>query len=422
MDGERPACDDVRCHDANTLPHSSATISIDASISDIGAGPNSPPFAARQTADHAPRLRRRAPPPERDVRAAVRDPEPVRLRARVRRGRRARAAARWASTSRRTAPPPRPAPSAATCSRASPAAASARSCSARTSTPCPRTASIEPVLDDGGWVSAGDTILGADNKAAVAVILEVARRCAVEGSPVGLELLFTVSEENALAGAKAFDVTTLRSDWGYVFDHASPIGEIIVASPTYYRFEAELPRHAAHAGIRPEDGRSAIEAAARAIGAMRARAHRRGDDGERRRDRGRPARRHEHRRRALPDRGGGALAGPGARPRTIDRRAHRPHPRRRQHARAAPATSTSRPSGSSTATATPPNAPAVLAAEEALRACGYSADAALDRRRLGRQRVRGRRACTARTSPTAPSATTSPTSASASPRSRACST
>jgi tripeptide aminopeptidase len=133
----------------------------------------------------------------------------------------------------------------------------------------PETGKIEPVIVDGGWESAGETILGADNKAAVAVILELARRCAVEGSPVGLELLFTVSEENALAGAKAFDVGALRSDWGYVFDHASPIGEIIVAAPTYYRIEAVFRGRTAHAGIRPEDGRSAIEAAARAIAAMR---------------------------------------------------------------------------------------------------------------------------------------------------------
>jgi len=133
----------------------------------------------------------------------------------------------------------------------------------------PEAGAIEPVVVDGGWVSAGDTILGADNKAAVAVILEVARRCAVEGSPVGLELLFTVSEENALAGAKAFDVAVLTSEWGYVFDHASPIGEVITASPTYYRWEADFRGVPAHAGIRPEAGRSAIEAAARAIGAMR---------------------------------------------------------------------------------------------------------------------------------------------------------
>jgi tripeptide aminopeptidase len=127
---------------------------------------------------------------------------------------------------------------------------------------------VEPVCEDGGWVSAGETILGADNKAAVAMLLEVARRWAVTGLPCGVELLFTASEENALAGAKAFDCSTLRSDFGYVFDHASPIGEVIVASPTYHRIEASFTGRAAHAGIRPEDGRSAIVAAARAISAM----------------------------------------------------------------------------------------------------------------------------------------------------------
>ena len=130
------------------------------------------------------------------------------------------------------------------------------------------TGDIEPVVEDGGWVNAHDAILGADNKAAVAVMLEVARRCAQEPGPVGLELLFTVSEENALAGAKAFDASKLRSDFGYVFDHASPIGEVIVASPTYFRIAADFHGKAAHAGIRPEDGRSAILAAARAIAAM----------------------------------------------------------------------------------------------------------------------------------------------------------
>lgn len=127
---------------------------------------------------------------------------------------------------------------------------------------------IEPVVEDGGWVNAHDAILGADNKAAVAVMLELARRCTVETPPVGLELLFTVSEENALAGAKEFDARVLRSDFGYVFDHASPIGEVIMASPTYYRISADFHGRAAHAGIRPEDGRSAILAASRAVSAM----------------------------------------------------------------------------------------------------------------------------------------------------------
>ena len=128
---------------------------------------------------------------------------------------------------------------------------------------------IEPVVVDDGWESAGETILGADNKAAVAVMLAAARRCAVEGAPVGIELLFTVSEENALAGAKAFDTGALRSDFGYVFDHATAIGEVVVASPTYFRIEAAFHGKAAHAGIRPEEGRSSIVAAARAITSLR---------------------------------------------------------------------------------------------------------------------------------------------------------
>jgi tripeptide aminopeptidase len=127
---------------------------------------------------------------------------------------------------------------------------------------------IEPVVVDGGWENANEGILGADNKAALAVMLELARRCSVEGSPVGLELLFTTGEENGLEGAKQFDASKLRSDFGYVFDHATPIGEVVTASPTYYRLAADFHGRAAHAGIRPEAGRSAILAAAQAIANM----------------------------------------------------------------------------------------------------------------------------------------------------------
>jgi tripeptide aminopeptidase len=131
-----------------------------------------------------------------------------------------------------------------------------------------QTAPIEPVVVDGGWENANDGILGADNKAAVAVILEVARRATVEGTPVGIEILLTVAEENGLLGAAHFDASRLRSEFGYVFDHATPIGEVVTASPTYYRVGAEFHGRAAHAGIRPEEGRSAILAAALAIAAM----------------------------------------------------------------------------------------------------------------------------------------------------------
>ncbi|MGI8558103.1 MAG: M20/M25/M40 family metallo-hydrolase [Solirubrobacteraceae bacterium] len=133
----------------------------------------------------------------------------------------------------------------------------------------PLAAPVEPVLVDGGWENQNEGILGADNKAAVAVLLELARRYARAPAPVALELLFTVEEERALGGAKQFDVSALRSRVGFVFDHASPIGEIVCASPTYYRLEATLRGASAHAGVRPEDGRSAIVAAARAVAAMR---------------------------------------------------------------------------------------------------------------------------------------------------------
>jgi tripeptide aminopeptidase len=132
----------------------------------------------------------------------------------------------------------------------------------------PLQAPVEPVLLDGGWENANDGILGADNKAAVAVMLTLARHVHQAGAPVDLELLFTVGEETALAGARAFDVSRLHSDFGFVFDHASPIGEVVVDSPTHFRVEASFRGAAAHAGIRPEEGRSAILAAARAVASM----------------------------------------------------------------------------------------------------------------------------------------------------------
>ena len=135
----------------------------------------------------------------------------------------------------------------------------------------PLTAPVEPVLVDSGWTNAGEGILGADNKTALAVMVEVARRFAGSGSapaPVGIELLFTVCEEISLLGALAFDVSRLESRLGYVFDHATPIGEVVIAAPTLHRIVAEFHGRAAHAGVRPEAGRSAIAAAARAIAAM----------------------------------------------------------------------------------------------------------------------------------------------------------
>ncbi len=135
----------------------------------------------------------------------------------------------------------------------------------------PLTAPVEPRLTDGAFENANEGILGADNKSAVAIMVELARRLvsAPEPPQTGLELLFTVCEEVGLAGSREFDCSRLQSRFGYVFDHATPVGEIVLASPTQYIITAEVTGRAAHAGVRPEAGRNAIAAAAKGIAAMR---------------------------------------------------------------------------------------------------------------------------------------------------------
>jgi tripeptide aminopeptidase len=133
----------------------------------------------------------------------------------------------------------------------------------------PHDGPIEVVRENGTFRTHGDTILGADNKAAVTVLMELAARHVRDPGPLGLELVFTVAEEDGLRGARELDVSALRAPFGYVLDHATPIGEVIVAAPTYKRLIAEFTGHEAHAGINPEDGHSAIAAAAAAVAGMK---------------------------------------------------------------------------------------------------------------------------------------------------------
>jgi tripeptide aminopeptidase len=134
----------------------------------------------------------------------------------------------------------------------------------------PPTAPIEPVVEHGIVRNAAGTILGADDKAAVAVMLEATRRVVEDGrSHGGIELLFTPKEEVGLVGAYAFDHTRLHAQIGFVYDQAAPIGEIVLGAPSAVGIEATFHGRAAHAGMYPEEGRSAIAAAARAIADMR---------------------------------------------------------------------------------------------------------------------------------------------------------
>jgi tripeptide aminopeptidase len=129
---------------------------------------------------------------------------------------------------------------------------------------------IAPVVSDGVVRNDAGTILGADDKAAVAVMLESARRLLAEGREhAGVELLFTPKEEVGLLGAGAFDHTRLRARVGFVYDQAAPIGEIILGAPHSHSMEVRFHGRAAHAGMYPEEGRSAIAAAAKAIADFR---------------------------------------------------------------------------------------------------------------------------------------------------------
>ncbi len=132
---------------------------------------------------------------------------------------------------------------------------------------------VIPVLEDRDGVltvtNEREAILGGDNKAAVAVMLELVRELVQSGEAhAGIELVLTPCEEIGLWGAKCFDVKTLQAEFGYVFDHANDIGKIVVQAPSQVSITATFTGAASHSGIAPEQGRSAIRAAADAIAAM----------------------------------------------------------------------------------------------------------------------------------------------------------
>ena len=145
---------------------------------------------------------------------------------------------------------------------------------------------IEPVVEDGVIRNAAGTILGADDKAAVVVMLEAAAMLVRERRPhAGVELLFTPKEEVGLLGAKAFDHTRLHAQLGYVYDQAAPIGEVILARADARCRSSQVPGpggargHGARGGPLGDRRRSARDRR------LPARPDRRGDDRERRRGR-----------------------------------------------------------------------------------------------------------------------------------------
>lgn len=129
---------------------------------------------------------------------------------------------------------------------------------------------IKPLEQNGRVESDQTTILGADDKAGIAIMLELIKRLKEQKIHHGpLEFILTPGEEVGLLGVKAVDMTQLRAKYGYVLDNGGPVGGIITTSPTMFRLTIRVLGRAAHAGLEPEKGISAIEVASRAIAQMK---------------------------------------------------------------------------------------------------------------------------------------------------------
>lgn len=129
--------------------------------------------------------------------------------------------------------------------------------------------SIEPVIHNGRITSAGSTILGADDKAGIAPILEALRTIQEQSIPHGdIQVIFNVAEEGGLHGSKNIDKTQLKADLGFVLDAVGEPGIIILEAPGQDRINVTIKGRASHAGATPEDGISAIVVAAKAIACM----------------------------------------------------------------------------------------------------------------------------------------------------------
>ena len=122
---------------------------------------------------------------------------------------------------------------------------------------------IKPSIDGERIVSDGTTILGGDCKAGVSAILEALESVSEDGEEYRpVELAFTREEEIGLVGARNLDFTLINAKEAIVFDGEGPVSQITASSPTYIGFDIEITGRAAHAGVEPEKGLSAIQIAA----------------------------------------------------------------------------------------------------------------------------------------------------------------
>ena len=129
---------------------------------------------------------------------------------------------------------------------------------------------IKPFIDGDDIVSDGTTVLGSDDKAGIAAMIEAVKSISEAGVSHGdVEFVITVGEESGLVGAKSFDTSTLKSRFGYAVDATGKVGTVVTTAPTQSKIDAHIHGKTAHAGVAPEEGVSAIKIAANAISRMR---------------------------------------------------------------------------------------------------------------------------------------------------------
>ncbi|QEK13322.1 M20/M25/M40 family metallo-hydrolase [Crassaminicella thermophila] len=128
---------------------------------------------------------------------------------------------------------------------------------------------IKPVIKDGVIYSDGTTVLGGDNKAGIAAVLEALKALKENNIEHGLiEVVFSIYEEGGLFGAKNLDYKKIESKRAFVLDSGGDPGQIIVKGPAQDKINAKIIGKPAHAGVCPEEGISAIQVAAKAISNM----------------------------------------------------------------------------------------------------------------------------------------------------------
>jgi len=129
---------------------------------------------------------------------------------------------------------------------------------------------IKPIIKDGTIYSDGTTILGGDNKAGIAAVIEamkVIKENNLDHGPI--EVVFSIYEEGGLHGAKNLDYTNLDSKKAFVLDSGGDPGQIIIQGPAQDKIDVTITGRPAHAGVAPEEGISAIMVASDAIATMK---------------------------------------------------------------------------------------------------------------------------------------------------------